>query len=188
MLTRSVAVLGLVVTAVIAAEQVVPTVNSWADYRALLKSQGKSQAEIDAQVANLLKAMQTMDRTIGNDRIGMAAPPFEFEQWLNSKPLAVEDLRGSVALIRWWTDTCPMCASTSPTLRMFHEQYAAKGLKVIGVFHPKFGREKPIDVERVRRAVVSRQYLFPVAIDWNWRTLDDWWLNSRPEGSGYPHP
>jgi thiol-disulfide isomerase/thioredoxin len=186
MLTRSAALLGFVFTAVIAAEQAVPTVNSWADYRALLKSQGKSQAEIDAKVADLLAAMKTMDRTIGNDRIGMAAPPFQFDEWLNSKPLAVEDLRGSVALIRWWTDTCPMCASTSPTLRMFHEQYSAKGLKVIGVFHPKFDRDKPIDVERVRQAVASRQYLFPVAIDWNWRTLNGWWLNSRPKGERVP--
>jgi hypothetical protein len=69
---------------------------------------------------------------------------------------------------------------------MFHEQYSAKGLKVIGVFHPKFERDKPIDVERVRGAVMSRHYLFPVAIDWNWRTLNDWWLNSRPEGVRVP--
>jgi thiol-disulfide isomerase/thioredoxin len=89
-------------------------------------------------------------------------------------------------LLRWWTDTCPLCASTSPALRKLHEQYSAKGLKVIGVFHPKLGREKPIDVERVRRAAVSRQYLFPVAIDWNWRTLNDWWLNSRPPGVRVP--
>lgn len=186
MLTRSAALLGLAFTALIAAEQAVPTVNSWADYRARLKLQGKSPAEIDAKVASLLAAMKTMDRTIGNDRIGMAAPAFEFDGWLNSKPLAIEDLRGSVVLLRWWTDTCPMCASTSPALRKFHEQYSAKGLKVIGVFHPKFGREKPIDVERLPHAVVSRQYLFPVAIDWNWRTLNDWWLNSRPEGVRVP--
>jgi hypothetical protein len=69
---------------------------------------------------------------------------------------------------------------------MLHEQYSAKGLKVIGAFHPKFGREKPLDVERVREAVVSRQYLFPVAIDWHWRTLDDWRLNSRPKGVRVP--
>lgn len=186
MLSRYAALLGLVLTALIAAQQTVPTVNSWADYRALLKSQGLSQAEIDAKVADLLTALKTMDRTIGNDRIGMAAPAFEFDGWLNSKPLTVEDLRGSVVLIRWWTDTCPLCASTSPTLRKFHEQYAAKGLKVIGVFHPKIGREKPIDVERVRQAVLSRQYLFPVAIDWNWQTLKGWWLDSRPEGVRVP--
>ena len=88
-----------------------------------------------------------------------------------------------------------MCASTSSTLRNFHEQYSAKGLKVIGVFHPKFDGDKPIDVERVRRtvervrrAVVSRQFLFPVAIDWNWRTLNDSWLNSRPQGVRVPRP
>lgn len=69
---------------------------------------------------------------------------------------------------------------------MFDELYSAKGPKVIGVYHPKLGRDKPIDVERVRRAVLSRQFLFPVAIDWNWRTLNDCWLNSRPESVRVP--
>ena len=164
----------------------IPTVNSWADYRAMLKSQGKTDAEIDAQVSRMLGALKTMDRSAGNDRIGIAAPPFQFNHWLNSERVALDDLRGSVVLLRWWTDTCPLCASTSPTLRTLHEQYASKGVKLIGVFHPKSGRDMPLDVERVRRAVASREYGFPVAIDWEWRTLKDWWLDSRPDGVRMP--
>ncbi len=183
---RSAALHVLVFSALIAANEEIPTVNSWADYRALLKSQGRTDPEIDAQVATMLGALKTMDRSAGNDRIGAIAPRFEFEQWLNSKPISVTDLRGRVVLLRWWTDTCPLCASTSPALRKLHEQYSSRGLKVIGVFHPKLGREKPLDVERVRRAVASRQYTFPVAVDWEWRTLRNWWLDSRPNGVRVP--
>ena len=186
MLTRCAAFVVFGFSALIAANEAIPTVNSWADYRGLLKSQGKTDAEIETQVAKMLGALKTMDRTAGNDRIGTVAVQFEFEQWLNSKALSIADLRGSVVLLRWWTDTCPLCASTSPTLRQLHEQYSSRGLKVIGVFHPKLGREKPIDVERVRRAVVSRQYAFPVAVDWQWRTLNNWWLDSRPKGVRVP--
>src|SRR5579884_4396369 len=87
----------------------IPTVNSWADYRALLKSMGRSDAEIDAQVARMLASLKTMDRNAGQDRVGIPAPPLQIDEWLNSKPLSIEDLRGHVVLVRWWTDTCPLC-------------------------------------------------------------------------------
>jgi peroxiredoxin len=163
----------------------IPTVNSWADYRAMLKSMGRSDADIDAQVARMLAALKTMDRSAGKDRVGIPAPPLQIDEWLNSKPLSIQDLRGHVVLVRWWTDTCPLCASTAPALRKLDEQYSARGLKVIGVFHPKAGRNDPMDVARVRKAVDVRQLTFPVAIDWEWRTLNSWWLTgpSRPATS-----
>jgi peroxiredoxin len=162
-------------------------VNSWADYRDLERSRGKSEAEISASIESKLSRLRAMDRSAGNDRIGVAAPPFQFDAWLNSPPLSLADLRGRVVLIRWWTDTCPFCASSAPALRTLHEQYSAKGLTVIGVFHPKAGRDDPLDVARVRCAVESRHFVFPVAIDWEWqtRTLKDWWLTGpkRPATS-----
>lgn len=172
--------------AVAAAEDITP-VNSWAHYREVLKSQGQTEAEIDAEISGSLASLQAMDRTAGSDRIGVAAPPFQFDGWLNSEPLTLQDLRGQVVLVRWWTDTCPFCASSAPALRKLHEQYSARGLKVIGVFHPKAGRDDPLDIARVKRAVAARQFLFPIAIDWNWRTktLKEWWLTGpeRPATS-----
>ena len=162
-------------------------VESWVQYRDVLRSEGKSEAEIDAEIAGDLAGLKAMDRTAGNDRIGVAAPPFDFDGWLNSAPLSLEDLRGWVVLVRWSTDTCPFCASSAPALRALHEQYSVRGLTVIGVFHPKAGRDDPLDVARVQRAVENRQFLFPVAIDWDWRnrTLKDWWLTGpkRPATS-----
>jgi peroxiredoxin len=101
--------------------------------------------------------------------------------------VSLEALRGRVVLVRWWTDTCPFCASSAPALRRLHQQYADRGLTVIGVFHPKAGRDDPLDIARVQRAVERRQFAFPVAIDWHWRTgtLKDWWLTGpeRPATS-----
>ena len=153
-------------------------VHSWDDYREQLLADGKSEGEADADMAELLGSLKTLDRSAGDDLIGSAALPFRFDAWLGSAPLALEDLRGHVVLVRWWTDTCPFCASSAPALRALHEEYADRGLKVIGVFHPKAGRDDPLDVASVQRAVTARQFVFPVAIDWNWRegTLKDWWL------------
>jgi peroxiredoxin len=175
-MNRSVAPLLFLFGLMTATAAEITPVNSWADFRAKLKSEGKTEAEIDAQVAKMLGALKTMDRSAGNDRIGVPAPPFQFEHWLNSRPLSIEDLRGNVVLLRWWTDTCPLCASTSPALRKLHEQYSAKGLKIVAVFHPKAGRDTPLDIERVRRVVESRNLPFAVPIDWDWRTLKSWWL------------
>jgi peroxiredoxin len=172
--------------AVAAADDIRP-VHSWADYREQLEADGKTAAEADADVAEALASLRSMDRAAGDDRIGVAAPPFRFDGWINSAPLTLEDLRGRVVLVRWWTDTCPFCASSAPALRALHEQYSGSGLTVIGVFHPKAGRDDPLDVARVQRAVDSRRFAFPVAIDWDWRTrtLKDWWLTGpeRPATS-----
>lgn len=163
------------------------TVESWSHYRELLESDGMSPAEADARISRLLGSLASMDRSAGADRIGVPAPAFQFDEWLNSEPILLEDLRGRVVLVRWWTDTCPFCASSAPALRAIHEQYSPQGLTLVGVFHPKAGRDDPLDVERVRRAVESRDFRFPVAIDWNWRTgtLEDWWLTGpeRPATS-----
>jgi peroxiredoxin len=187
MLRRTVVSLALACGMAVASAEEVKPVNSWAHYREVLRSNGKSEAEINARIEEGLASLRTMDRAAGRDRIGVAAPPFQFDGWLNSAPMSLEDLRGQVVLVRWWTDTCPYCASSAPALRALHDQYSAKGLTVIGVFHPKARRDDPLDLARVRRAVESRQFLFPVAVDWDWRTrtLKEWWLTGpkRPATS-----
>jgi thiol-disulfide isomerase/thioredoxin len=160
---------------------------SWAHQREIFVSEGRSEAEADARIGAELASLAAMDRSAGDDRIGVAAPPFQFDAWVNSEPLSLEELEGRVVLVRWWTDTCPFCASSAPALRALHEEYSGSGLTVIGVFHPKAGMDDPLDVPRVRRAVDARDFQFPVAIDWEWRTgtLKDWWLTGpdRPATS-----
>lgn len=162
-------------------------VMSWAHKREMLIAGGKSEAEADAWIEKGLASLAALDRSAGDDLIGVAAPPFQFDAWLNTEPLSLEDLEGRVVLVRWWTDTCPFCASSSPALRALHEEYADSGLTLIGVFHPKAGRDDPLDVARVERAVEAREFRFPVAVDWDWRnkTLKEWWLTGpdRPATS-----
>lgn len=169
-----------------AAAEVRP-IHSWAEFRERVISDGKTEVEADAQIAELLSNLKHMDRAAGDDLIGSVAPPFRFDTWLNTEPVALEALRGRVVLVRWWTDTCPFCASSAPALRALHHEYADQGFTLIGVFHPKAGRDDPLDVARVQRAVDAREFAFPIAIDWNWRegTLKDWWLTGvdRPATS-----
>lgn len=110
--------------------------------------------------------------------IDQPAPPWYVAQWFNSPPLALEDLRGKVVLVRWFMDpSCPFCSGTAPTLRALHERYADKGLAVIGMYHHK--AETPLDPVEVEGWVKHFGYQFPVAIDKDWTTLRRWWLDGH---------
>ncbi|MBZ9792254.1 cytochrome c biogenesis protein DipZ [Rhizobium sp. 3T7] len=98
-------------------------------------------------------------------------------EWLNSKPLTAEELRGKVVLVDFWTYSCINCIRTIPYLRAWAQKYRDQGLVVIGVHSPEFAFEKRID--NVRQAIDKFQIGYPVAIDNNfkiWRAFgNNYW-------------
>ncbi len=53
--------------------------------------------------------------------------------WFDSEPLALQDVRGKVVLVRWFRGpSCPLCSATAPALNRFDEEYRGRGLLVIG--------------------------------------------------------
>ena len=83
--------------------------------------------------------------------------------WLNSKPITREELRGKVVLVDFWTYTCINWLRTQPYVRAWAEKYKDKGLVVIGVHSPEFEFEK--NIENVRRAARELNVDFPIAVD-----------------------
>jgi len=110
----------------------------------------------------------------GAELIGRPAPPLELREWIHSRPLDVGDLKGKVALLRWWTEGCPFCQATAPALRKFQAEYQSRGLQVIGIYHPKPPGDW--DLRKVDRAAQQKQFTFPVALDGDWSALKRWWL------------
>ncbi|APG95530.1 cytochrome c biogenesis protein DipZ [Sinorhizobium americanum] len=84
-------------------------------------------------------------------------------EWLNSKPLTVEELRGKVVLVDFWTYSCINCIRTIPYIRAWAEKYREQGLVVIGVHAPEFAFERRID--NVKQAVTDFNIGYPVAVD-----------------------
>lgn len=110
--------------------------------------------------------------------IDQPAPPWQVSQWFNSPPLTLEQLRGKVVFVRWFTaPDCPFCSGTAPTLRALHDRYADKGLVVVGMYHHK--DDTPLDPHQVEGWVKHYGYRFPVAIDKDWTTLRTWWLDGH---------
>ena len=83
--------------------------------------------------------------------------------WINSRPLKMEDLRGKVVLVDFWTFSCINCQRTVPYLKRWHAKYKSRGLVIIGVHTPEFEFEK--EPELVREAVRKFGITYPVAMD-----------------------
>jgi cytochrome c biogenesis protein CcdA/thiol-disulfide isomerase/thioredoxin len=95
-------------------------------------------------------------------------------EWLNSKPLTAEDLKGKVVLVDFWTYSCINCLRSIPYIRAWAEKYRDHGLVVIGVHAPEFAFEK--NVANVKKAVATLNIAYPVAIDNDyriWRAFDN---------------
>ncbi len=95
-------------------------------------------------------------------------------EWLNSPPLTMEQLRGKVVLVDFWTYSCINCIRTLPYVRAWAEKYQDQGLVVIGVHAPEFAFEKKID--NVKKAIDDFKIGYPVAIDNDyaiWRAFEN---------------
>jgi len=64
------------------------------------------------------------------------------QEWLNSEPLRLQDLRGKVLLVDFWTFDCWNCYRSFPWLKAMEARLMPKGLQVIGAHSPEFEHEK----------------------------------------------
>ena len=90
-------------------------------------------------------SVANVDRKVGGE-VGDLAPEFGgIEAWINGGPLTMEELRGQVVLIDFWTYTCINCIRTFPFLKQWNSRYADDGLVIVGVHSPEFEFEKDYD-------------------------------------------
>jgi cytochrome c biogenesis protein CcdA/thiol-disulfide isomerase/thioredoxin len=99
------------------------------------------------------------------------APQFAgISEWLHSRPLTLDRLRGKVVLVDFWTYSCINCLRTLPHLESWDRRYRKAGLVIVGVHTPEFAFEHV--VSNVREASRKLGVRYPVAIDNDYRTWD----------------
>lgn len=115
----------------------------------------------------------------GDELIGTEPAEWQFTEWANTSEasMSLQDLRGRVVVVRFWTTGCPFCEKTMPALQRLSEELRDQPVTVVGAFHAKPESSqrdlgKPLEVTR------SWGVTFPIAIDREWRTLRSWWLDS----------
>jgi len=116
-------------------------------------------------------AMTSFTHTYGEERV--RAPGFpEDAGWINAeRPLTMEELRGRVVLLDFWTYCCINCMHVLPDLARLEEKYGDR-LVVVGVHSAKFEGEK--DTDNIRDAVFRYDIHHPVLNDAGfimWRQL-----------------
>lgn len=90
-------------------------------------------------------------------------PDFDGLTWVDARP----DLRGKVALVRWWTNGCPLCTASTPALADL-----SKKISVVSVYHPKPPRD--VDADQVRGWAKEIKMPGLLAVDRDWKVLDRW--------------
>ncbi|QDU98659.1 redoxin domain-containing protein [Lignipirellula cremea] len=97
-------------------------------------------------------------------RIYPMAPEFvPVDQWINSEPLILEQLRGKVVLVHFYAFQCHNCHANFEIYKRWHQELKNKGVVVVGIQTPETARER--DPAAVRAAASERELLFPILHD-----------------------
>src|SRR5512132_1349453 len=107
------------------------------------------------------------------------APELRGRGWLNTgdATLSIQDLRGRIVLLDFWTFCCINCLHVLDELRPLEEKYADV-LVTIGVHSPKFEHEKQPDA--VAAAVERYAVRHPVLDDPALSTWDQYAVRAWP--------
>jgi len=98
--------------------------------------------------------------------------------WINTGgPIRIEDLKGKIVLLDFWTFCCINCHHVLPDLERLEKKYPNE-LVVIGVHSAKFEAEK--DTANVRRKVAEYRIKHPVINDANMTIWQKFGVNSWP--------
>jgi cytochrome c biogenesis protein CcdA/thiol-disulfide isomerase/thioredoxin len=84
-------------------------------------------------------------------------------EWINSRALSPNALKGKVVLVDFWTFMCYNCLNALPHVKELYAKYRNRGFVVVGVHTPELGPERV--PQSVREAVKRLGITFPVVID-----------------------
>ena len=99
-------------------------------------------------------------------KLGQAPEFTNNQEWFNTpghRPLTLEELRGHVVLVDFWTYTCINCIRTLPFLKGLYAHYHKAGLEIVGVETPEFTFEQ--EASNVQQAINSDGLQYPVVQD-----------------------
>jgi len=83
------------------------------------------------------------------------APRLSFTS-LSGGKITLDEFKGSVVLLNFWTTSCGVCLSEIPTLSSLQDSYASQGLRVVGVAVDD-------NVDSIRKVAEQRHVNYTVA-------------------------
>jgi thiol-disulfide isomerase/thioredoxin len=92
--------------------------------------------------------------------------------WLQSDVTSLEELRGRVVAVQFWTFGCHNCRATLPHMQALHTAYGGADFEIVGVHAPEFDHEA--DVDNITRAAADLGVTWPIVLDTRKRTFHLW--------------
>ena len=117
-----------------------------------------------------------MSSSTSSDTIGTNASIPKFDRWITPDDLQRQPADPAVTLYRWWTDACPYCRASLPAVEILRREYGSRGLRIVGVYHPKPPRA--VEDDAVRAAARRFGYRGLIAVDEDWSALDRVYLST----------
>lgn len=87
----------------------------------------------------------------------------DISEWINTVPLALDDLRGKIVLVVFFSIACDDCIQVQPFVESWKSKYGSHGLTVVGVHTPQFEFEKDLAV--VTQALEAQGVMHAVGVD-----------------------
>ena len=96
----------------------------------------------------------------------------DIDGWLQSEVSSLEELRGKVVAVQFWTFGCSNCRATLPHMQELYENYAEEGFEIVGVHAPEFAYEA--EVSNIVEAADELGVTWPIVLDTEKRTFHSW--------------
>ena len=104
---------------------------------------------------------------------GFKAPELvNTNEWINSSPLALEQLKGKVVVVHFYACGCINCIHNYPTYRKWHDQFRRKDFVMIGIHTPETSAERVS--AHVKSRATDEKLVFPILIDGKSENWNAW--------------
>lgn len=102
-----------------------------------------------------------------------AAPELvEIDGWLQTDATSLDDFKGRVIVLQFWTFACRNCKATIPNLQVIYESYSRSEVEIVGVHAPEFSFEA--EPEAIQAAANELGVSWPIALDTQKRNFHSW--------------
>ena len=115
----------------------------------------------------------------GHASAGQPAPEVpDTVRTLEGKPLRLQDLRGRVVLLHFWTFACSNCHHMLPRYSAWARELGPRGLSVVGAHTPELPEE--FDEVKLARFVRESAIAWPVLVDSGYALWDRYGVHAWP--------
>jgi thiol-disulfide isomerase/thioredoxin len=104
--------------------------------------------------------------------LGLVRPLRGIDGWLQSDIESLDDLRGKVVVVQFWTFGCHNCKATLPNLRDLYATHQGEEFEIVGIHSPEFDYEK--DTDAILEAASDLGVTWPIALDTQKRSFFFW--------------